>query len=93
VIVVLDKADEDAILLGVGDGKNGAGITGRCLGQHDNATGSISVVDKDEIVVLWSDEAGDRSLMFSTMKRGGPRKVAYRLVSDLKKARSTSKAK
>jgi hypothetical protein len=36
--------------------------------------------------VLWSDEAGDRSLFFNVAKRGGQRKVADRLVSDLKKA-------
>jgi hypothetical protein len=37
-------------------------------------------------VILWSDEAGDRSLMFSVMRRGGERKVAERLVEKLRKA-------
>ena len=68
------------------DSTTGAVITGRYLGLHDNATGSISIVDKDEKVVLWSDEAGDRSLFFNAAKRGGQRKVADRLVNDLKKA-------
>jgi hypothetical protein len=88
ITIVLDKADADAILRGASSNKDGVGaaITGRYLGLHDNATGSVSLLDKHEKVVLWSAEAGDRSLMFGTMKRGGPRKVADRLVSDLKDA-------
>jgi hypothetical protein len=93
VVVVLDKADADGILRGVGDERKGTGaaITGRYLGLHDNATGSISLIDKNEKIVLWSDEAGDRSLMFGAMKRGGPRKVADRLVGNLKKALEKAK--
>jgi hypothetical protein len=93
IVIVLDKTDADAILRGVSDERTGTGaaITGRYLGLHDNATGSISLVDKAEKVILWSDEAGDRSLMFGVMKRGGPRKVADRLVSDLKKALEKAK--
>ena len=36
----------------------GAAITGRYLGLHDNATGTVSLIDKDEKTLLWSDEAG-----------------------------------
>ena len=93
VVVVLNKEDADGILRGTSSERTGtaAAITGRYLGLHDNATGSISMVDKDERMVLWSAEAGDRSLMFGVMKRGGPRKVADRLVHDLKKAFETQK--
>jgi hypothetical protein len=88
VSVVLDKADADGILTGIGDEKKGTGaqITGRYLGLHDNATGTISLIDKSEKNILWTDEAGDRSLLFGAMKRGGQRKVADRLISKLKKA-------
>jgi hypothetical protein len=88
VTVVLDKADADGILTGIDEEKKGTGaqITGRYLGLHDNATGTISLVDKAEKNILWTDEAGDRSLVFGVMKRGGQRKVADRLVSKLKKA-------
>jgi hypothetical protein len=88
MVVVLNKEDADGILRGTSAERTGTGaaITGRYLGLHDNATGSISMVDKDERVILWSAEAGDRSLMWGPMKRGGPRKVADRLVHDLKKA-------
>jgi hypothetical protein len=86
--IVLEEKDADGILTGVSEEKKGTGaqITGRYLGLHDNATGSLSMVDKERKSILWADEAGDRSLMFGVMKRGGERKVAERLVSKLKKA-------
>jgi hypothetical protein len=88
VSVVLDAKEADAILAGVSDENKGTGakITGRYLGLHDNATGTISLLDKDGKTLLWSDEAGDRSLLFGALKRGGQRKVADRLVGKLKKA-------
>jgi hypothetical protein len=88
VTVVLDKNDADGILAGISDEKKGTGaqITGRYLGLHDNATGTVSMLDKEGKTILWTDEAGDRSLMFGVMKRGGQRKVADRLISKLKKA-------
>jgi hypothetical protein len=86
--VVLDKNDADAILTGIDEEKTGTGaqITGRYLGLHDNATGTISLIDKAGKTILWTDEAGDRSLFLGAMKRGGQRKVADRLVGKLKKA-------
>ncbi len=88
IVVVLNKEDGDAIMTGVGEYRTGTGaaITGRYLGLHDNASASVSIVDKEGKVVIWSSEAGDRSLFFGAMKRGGPRKVADRIVSKLKKA-------
>jgi len=88
VVVVLDQKDADAILTGTSDEKKGTGaaITGRYLGLHDNATAAVSLVSKDGKTILWSDEAGDRSLLFGAMKRGGQRKVADRIVKKLKEA-------
>ncbi len=88
LLVVLNRDDADAIMTGVGDSKSGTGavITGRYLGLHDNATGAVSIVDKSGTVVIWSSEAGDRSLLMGAVKRGGPRKVADRLIHNLKKA-------
>jgi hypothetical protein len=34
--------------------------------------------------MIWAGEAGDRSLMFSSFRRGGQRKVADRIVSKMK---------
>jgi len=88
ITVVLKPEAADAILAGVSEHQNGtrAAITGRYLGLHDTATGSVSLLDKTGTTVLWSSEAGDRSILFGSMKRGGPRKVADRLISNLKKA-------
>jgi hypothetical protein len=88
VSVVLEEKDADGILTGISDEEKGTGakITGRYLGLHDLATGSLSMLSKDRKQILWSDEAGDRSLFFSVAHRGGERKVAERLVEKLKKA-------
>src|SRR6185503_2506120 len=93
MVVVLDKANADAVMRGVGENKSGVGaaITGRYLGLHDNATASITLVDPDETVVLWASEAGDRSLVWGVLARGGQRKVADRLVNNLKKALNDAK--
>ncbi|MCX6634026.1 MAG: hypothetical protein NT090_02875 [Acidobacteria bacterium] len=86
--VVLVKEEADALMMGTGENRTGTGaqITGRYLGLHDNATGAVSVTDRTATVVLWSSEAGDRSLFWGAVRRGGPRKVADRLVNNLKKA-------
>jgi hypothetical protein len=88
IVMVLSKEDADAIMTGSGENRTGTGaqITGRYLGLHDNATGAITISDRTGTVVLWSSEAGDRSLFWSSLRRGGPRKVADRLVNNLKKA-------
>ncbi len=88
VQVVLKPELADAVMAGVSEHQSGtrAAVTGRWLGLHDTATGSVSLLDKTGEVVLWSGEAGDRSIMWGSMKRGGPRKVADRLVKNLKKA-------
>ena len=88
VQVVLKPELADAVMAGVSEHQTGtrAAVTGRWLGLHDTATGSVSLLDKTGDVVLWSGEAGDRSIMWGSMKRGGPRKVADRLVNNLKKA-------
>jgi hypothetical protein len=88
VAVVLEEKDADAILTGVSEEEKGTGakITGRYFGLHDVATGSLSLLDKERKVILWSDEAGDRNLIFSAAHRGGERKVAQRLIGKLKKA-------
>lgn len=88
VSVVLEEKDADAILTGVSEEEKGTGakVTGRYLGLHDLSTGTLSLLDRERKVILWSDEAGDRSLIFSAVHRGGERKVAQRLIGKLRKA-------
>jgi flagellar basal body-associated protein FliL len=88
IMMVLSKEEADAIMTGSGENRTGTGaqVTGRVLGLHDNSTGAITISDRTGSVVLWSSEAGDRSLFWGSVRRGGPRKVADRLVNNLKKA-------
>src|SRR5436190_23142167 len=57
--VVLEAKDADGILAGVNEEQTGTGakITGRYLGLHDVATGTVSLLDKEGKIILWSDEA------------------------------------
>jgi hypothetical protein len=88
LIVVLDKAEADAVLTGTTEQKTGVGhaVTGRYLGLEDNTTAAISLVDPSGKQLLWATEASDRSMFFSLAHRGGERKVADRVVSQLLKA-------
>jgi hypothetical protein len=86
ITVVLTKDAADAVITGTSTANNstGASIASRYTGS-DVATGAISLVDKTETTVIWSDQAGDHNKWIGATKRG-PAKVAERLVSDLKKA-------
>ncbi len=86
ITLVETKEEADAVMTGTGSWQNTAGatMTGRLMSLHDTATGAVSV-EKDG-AVLWSSEAGDRSLWWGVLARGGPRKVASRLVGKLKDA-------
>ena len=46
---------------------------------------SIKLLSTEGQVILWASEAGDRSLWWGNLRRGGMRKVAERLVKNLKK--------
>ena len=85
---VMTPEQADAILAGTGDHRKGTGaaITGRWLGLHDTATGAVTLLDRYGDHIIWADEAGDRSLFFGVFMRGGPRKVASRLMKHLDKA-------
>ena len=72
VTVALDKVNADAIL--------------RAVNLHDNASASITLVDREETVIFWASEAGDRRITIAALAGGGQRKAADRLVSSLKKA-------
>ena len=84
--VVMSKEPADALIVGTGEQTNDMGsvLTGGYLGLHDRATGAVSMVDQSG-TVLWSSEAGDRTLLFGPLTRGGPREVARRLVQNLKR--------
>lgn len=84
--VVMTKESADALLVGTGEQTKDIGsvLTGGYLGLHDRASGAVSMVDQSG-TVLWSSEAGDRTLLFGPLTRGGPREVASRLVQNLRR--------
>lgn len=86
VTIVLKAEDANAVMTGTGEWHKGTAqaVTGRLLGLHDTATGAVTVISKDS--VLWASEAGDRSIWWGVVKRGGQRKVADRIVHNFKNA-------
>ncbi len=86
VFVTLQQQEADAILTGRSHQTGAkAAIAGRWFGLHDTARGVVSLIETRDQSVLWSCEAGDRS-WWGPLKGGGPRRVADRIVSELKKA-------
>jgi len=49
-----------------------------------SASGTM-IFNKTDKVMLWASEAGGRSLWWVGLKREGPRKVAERVINNLKK--------
>ena len=74
--------------MGSTEEKTGVGhaITGRYLGLEENTAAAVSLVDPGGKNLLWATEAGDRTLLFSVAHRGGERKMAERVLSQLLKA-------
>ena len=54
--------------------------------EKDHNVANIMIVDPKEKKMIWATEAGDRSLWWGALKRGGQRKTAERLINNLKKA-------
>jgi hypothetical protein len=46
----------------------------------------VTITDVTGTSVLWTDEAGSRTILMGVIKKGGPRKLAENLVGDLKRA-------
>jgi hypothetical protein len=51
---------------------------------RDHEVGNITAIHRESNEIVWASEAGDRSLWWGAMKRGGIRKVADRLTNNLK---------
>jgi hypothetical protein len=84
--VVLTDETADFIMTGSAQARKGSWHEGWLSAEKDKSTGSVVIVKKSNpSEVLWAEEAGDRSLMWGSLARGGPRKVASRLVDRLKK--------
>ncbi|MBA2503663.1 MAG: hypothetical protein H0V27_12370 [Pyrinomonadaceae bacterium] len=84
VTIVTEEATADFIIVGSSlKGDNRWYHSAFGTGQDKNE-GNIQVVSVANRSVIWAGEAGDRSLWWGTLARGGQRKIAGRLVSKLK---------
>ena len=55
------------------------------FGGKDKNEGNIRILNPKTKEMIWAGEAGDRSLWWGNLKRGGQRKVAERIVRQMKK--------
>jgi hypothetical protein len=85
VTVVADERAADFIITG-GTGKGvHKWYDTVCTGyERDRGQGTIRVVRVRDRTIVWAGDAGDRSLWWGPLKRGGQRKVADRLVGKMK---------
>jgi len=79
LVVVPARQMADAVLKGSGEWEKGRSSI---LGTRQTASASVTMVTRRGEKELWSGQAGDRAFL----RGGGPRRVAERLVRDLKKA-------
>ncbi len=84
VVVVTEEKDADFILTGAsikGDDKWYHTV----FGGKDKNEGSVQLISVKDKTTVWAGEAGDRSLWWGSLKRGGQRRVADRIVNKMKK--------
>lgn len=85
--VVSEPDQADYIMIGNGtDEQNRKWHAGWLTAEQDRTTGNIRIVHRATKRLVFAAEAGDRSLLWGAMARGGQRKVASRLVSKVKKS-------
>jgi hypothetical protein len=56
------------------------------FGGKDKNEGNVRLISVRDRQMVWAGEAGDRSLWWGGIRRGGQRKVADRIVKEMKKA-------
>jgi hypothetical protein len=84
LIVVTEEKDADYVLTGTSikaDDKWYHSV----FGGKDKNEGNVLLVSVKDKQMVWAGEAGDRSLWWGGLRRGGQRKVADRIVSQMKK--------
>ncbi len=84
ITVVTDEKDAEFVLAGASikaDDKWYHVI----FGGKDKNEGNVRLLSVKDKQMVWAGEAGDRSLWWGSFKRGGQRKVADRIVRQLKK--------
>jgi len=52
--------------------------------ERDRNQGSVRIIRVRDKTIIWGAQKGDRSLWWGALKKGGKRKVAERLVNEMK---------
>jgi hypothetical protein len=84
LILVTDETMAEYILVGAslkGDDKWYHSV----FGGKDKNEGNVRLLNVATKQLVWAGEAGDRSLWWGSLSRGGQRKVADRIVSQMRK--------
>lgn len=55
------------------------------FGGKDKNEGNVRLLNVKTKQMVWAGEAGDRSLWWGNLRRGGERKVAERIVEEMRK--------
>jgi len=83
--IVLKREDAHIVMAGSSTGnEKRSWHEGWLTSERDHSTGNVMIFDRASKSMLWACEAGDRSLWWGAMARGGQRKVASRLMDKLK---------
>jgi len=84
LVLVTEEKDAEFILAGAsirGDDKWYHSV----WGGKDKNEGNVQLISVKTKQLVWAGEAGDRSLLWGGFRRGGQRKVADRIVKQMKK--------
>ena len=82
--IVTQEEDADLIMTGNAANQKRSWHEGWLSPDRDHATGNVTIIERSTGKFLWASEAGDRSIWWGALKRGGARKVADRIVHNLK---------
>lgn len=84
VTVVTEEKDAEFILAGASVKADDKWYH-TVFGGKDKNEGSVQLLSVKDKTMVWAGEAGDRSLWMGGWRRGGQRKVADRIVNQMKK--------
>lgn len=83
--IVQEAEQADYLMVGSGTAEQDRKWhAGWLTAEQDRTTGNVRVFERATKRLVFAGEAGDRSLWWGAMSRGGQRKVASRLVDKLK---------
>ncbi len=82
-VVVTDETAADFILAGSSQAQDNKWFN-TIFGGKDKNEGNVRLLSVADHTLVWAGEAGDRSLWWGNLSRGGERKIADRIVNKMK---------